>query len=371
MSIVSNEDQFTIGVEEEFLLLDPRTRQLRPSGDQVLDGAGDDVGDQVQPEFHLSQLETATPVCRTLSELRCELVKLRRDLARAAERAGYRLGAAGTHPFSHWSEDRITPKEPYVALEEQYQRLAREKVICGCHVHVGVADRDEAVAAMNEARLWLAPLLALSANSPFWEGSDTGYASYRAEVAHRAPLSGVPPAFGSGADYDDLVEVLMAADHLDSPDRIHWDLRPSSRYPTLEFRVTDVCLTVDEAVMVAGLARALTRTCVQRAVRGETPSHPPPELLRLAVWRAARYGLDDELIDVVGRRSVPALELLGTLLEQVRPVLEDAGEWDDISGLVDETVRRGNGAARQREAFARSKRFDDVVDLIVAETAAG
>ncbi len=161
----------------------------------------------------------------------------------------------------------------------------------------------------------------------------------------------------------------MAAGHLDGPERIHWDLRPSPRYPTLEFRATDVCLRVDEAVMVAALARALTRACLERAERGEQFTRPPRDLLRLAMWGAARYGLDGDLVDVVGRRSRPALEVVGALLDMVRPVLEDAGEWDEVSDLVNETVRRGTGAARQRQEFATSERMEDVVDLIVAETA--
>ncbi len=362
-------DDFTIGVEEEFLLLDPATRHLRPTGDEVRDTASDAVGDEVQAELHLSQLETTTPVCRTLSELRRELVRLRRELMNAAERAGHRVGAAGTHPFSHWGEDRITPKEPYVQLEEQYQQLAREKIICGCHVHVGVGDAEDVVVAMNGARLWLAPLLALSSNSPFWMGDDTGYASYRAEISRRSPLSGIPPAFDSRARYDDLVEVLMTADHLDNPERIHWDLRPSTRYPTLEFRATDVCLTVDEAVMVAGLAKGTTRASLERAKRGERFPRPPRELLRLAMWQAARYGVDGELVDMVDRRSAPALEVIKALLDMVRPVLEDSGEWEEVSTLVNQTLDRGTAAARQRRAFESAKRPEDVVDLIVAETA--
>lgn len=365
----NDDDQLSIGVEEEFLLLDPATRHLRQDSDQLLRRARDAVGDEVQPEFHLSQLETATPVCHSLSQLRHELVRLRREVVSAAEQAGFRIGAAGTHPFSHWSDDAIRPDERYLGLEEQYQQLAREKVVCGCHVHVGVGDPDAMVVAMNEARLWLGPLLALSANSPFWLGRDTGYASYRAEIAGRSPLAGVPPAFDSRARYNDLVEVLLAAGNLDGAERIHWDVRPSPRYPTLEFRASDVCASVDEAVMIAGLAWGVTRASLDRAQRGQAAARPPRELLRLAMWQAARYGLDGELVDVVARRSVPALELIRALLDLVRPVLEDTGEWDEVAELVDQTVRRGTGAARQRQAFAESERLEDVVDLIVAETA--
>lgn len=367
--MTTHQEEFTIGVEEEFLLLDPATLNLRPSADRALAAARDRVGEDVQHEFRLSQLETVTPVCQSLTDLRRELVRLRREVATAAEEAGCRIGAVGTHPFSHWSDDRITPNDVYCAMEEEYQQLAREHVVCACHVHVGVSDPEEVIVAMNGVRLWLAPLLALSANSPFWLGADTGYASYRTEIARRSPLAGVPPAFDSRAHYDELVGILMTAAKLDSPGRIRWDVRPSARYPTLEFRVTDACLSVDETIMVAGLARAMTRACIER-VKGRSGFHRPPrELLRVAMWNAARYGLDGDLVDVVTRRPVPAHEVIGALLDFVRPVLEDSSEWEEISVLVTETERRGTGAARQRQAFQKGQRLEDVVGLIVAETA--
>lgn len=368
----ADQDQFTLGVEEEFLLVDGKSRRLRPWAEKVLPHAERAVGEegQVDHEFKLAQVETGTPVCRTLDELTREITRLRTTLAAAAERVGAHLAAAGTHPFSHWSgeETEVTPKESYLGLERDYQRLAREKIICGCHVHVGIPDPEAAIPVLNRVRLWLPAILALSVNSPFWLGEDTGYASFRTEIWRRWPTSGTPEPFGSRADYDRLVEVLLATGSIDDPARAHWDVRPSPRYPTLEFRVSDVCLTVDDAVAVAGLARALVRTCHAEAARGGPAPHPRAELLRMATWRAARYGLEGDLLDVVGERSVPAAEMIDTLLGFIRRALEEHDEWEVVSGLVHQIVHGGSGAARQRRAFRRAGRLEDVVDFVVDAT---
>ncbi|MET0645546.1 MAG: glutamate--cysteine ligase, partial [Pyrinomonadaceae bacterium] len=314
------------------------------------------------------QIEIGTPVCKTLAEVRADLTRLRREVNAAAEQQGSRIAAAGTHPFSHWEDQEITPRQRYAGIAEEYEQLAREHLIYGCHVHVGVKDREVAIQVMNRARLWLAPLLALTANSPFWLGRDTGYASFRTEIWRRWPMAGTPHEFGSRAEYDTLVEALVATGSAGDATKIYWDLRPSARYETLEFRVTDVCLSVDEAVMIAGLARALTRTCYGQAVRDEPLARVRPELLPAAGWRAARYGLDADLIDVEQGEAVAAHELVERLLARLRDALEEDQAWDEVSELVRATLRRGNGAARQRAAFASSGRLEGVVDFIVGET---
>ncbi len=369
---MNNQDEFTLGVEEEFLLLDSESRRLRPHAEEVLDDARSELGDkgQLDQEFKRSQLEHGTAVCRSLDELGEEIGRLRRMLMAAAERAGARVAASGTHPFSHWGEEggEITSKESYLGLERDYQRLAREKIICGCHVHVGIADPEAAIQVLDRVRPWLPAVLALSVNSPFWLGEDTGYASFRTEIWRRWPAAGTPEPFESRADYDRLVGVLLQTGSIDDPARLHWDVRPSHHYPTLEFRIADVCLTVDDAVAVAGIVRALVRRCYAEALDGRPSSHPRAELLRMATWRAARYGLDGDLIDVVGERSVPAAEVLDTLLGFIRPALEEHDEWEIVSGLVHQVVQCGTGAARQRRAFDRAGRLEDVVDFVVAST---
>lgn len=362
-------EEFTVGVEEEYQIVDAETRELRPRALRILPGAQAAVGEQVTPEMYLSQIEIGTPVCRTLGEVRAELTRLRREVNAAAGREGSRIAAAGTHPFSHWEDQEITPRRRYKGIAEEYEQLAREHLIYGCHVHVGVKDREAAIRVMNRARLWLAPLLALAANSPFWLGLETGYASYRTEIWRRWPMAGTPQELESRSEYDALVETLVATGSVADATKIYWDLRPSARFETLEFRVTDVCLTVDEAVMIAGLSRALTRTCYGEVVRGEMPPRVRPELLRAAKWRAARYGLDADLIDVEEGKSVPAHELVERLLARLRNALEEDGAWEEVGELVRATLKRGNGAARQRAAYARAGSFEDVVDFIVSETA--
>ena len=314
-------------------------------------------------------VETNTPVCTTLAEVRQALRRARRALVEAAEREGLAIAAAGTHPFSSWADQEVTDKTRYHNLAADYRQVFREEVVFGCHVHVGFDDREAAVQAMNRVRPWLPVLLALSANSPFWVGADTGYASFRTEVWNRWPTAGMPQAFDSRAEYDRLVETLVATGSLREPTKLYWDVRPSARQETLEFRVADSVMAVDEAVMVAGLVRALAVTAQAAAERGDPDPRPRPELLRAAKWRAARNGLEVDLVDVLAGRARPAAELVGALLEEVRPALEEAGDLEEVAGLVRATLAGGTGAARQREVFRRTGRLEDVVDLVVEATA--
>lgn len=368
---MTTREEFTVGVEEEYQIINARTRELHSRQEQIMPEAEERVGDSVTPELYLSQIEIGTPVCRTLADVRAEIVRLRRGVIVAAENQGNHIAAAGTHPFSHWEDQQLTPKARYVGIEQDYQQLAREQLIFGCHVHIGIRDREAVIEVMNRVRPWLAVLLALSANSPFWLGADTGYASFRTQLWRRWPMAGTPQIFSSRAEYDELVKALVETESITDATKIYWDARPSARFETLEFRVTDVCMSVDEAVMVAGLAQALARACYADAMRDSPLEHARPELLRAAKWRAARYGLDADLIDVEAKRAVPALELVEKLLAFLRPVLEEHQEWDEIQALVRETCARGTGAARQRAAYAQANRYEDVVDLIIAETARG
>ena len=292
-------------------------------------------------------------------------------MVEAALAVGCRIGAAGTHPFSDWQDQALTPKDRYAAILLDFQQLTREQIIFGCHVHVGIDDKDEAVRVMNRARPWLAPILALSANSPFWLGMDTGYASYRSELFGRFPMAGIPADLTSRAEYDAVVASLVSTESIIDASRIYWDVRPAMRFDTLEFRVADVCQSVDEAVAVAGLCRGLALACHDAPQLDAPDQQVRPELLRAAKWRAARHGLDGELIDLWGRKTVPASRMVEALLTFIRPALESLGDWDEVSSLVREIVRRGNGATRQRRAYQQAGRFEDVVDLILEETSRG
>lgn len=364
-------EEFTIGVEEEFQIIDSQTRELRSQAEQILAGTQRTLGQAVQPEVQLSQIETVTPVCRTLADVRAELVRLRRGVITAAAKDGNQIAAAGTHPFSSWEEQRLAPKERYRGLMRDYQQLTRELVIFGCHVHVGLRDREVAIQVINRSRVWLATLLALTANSPFWLGADTGYASFRTELWSRWPMAGPPLTFKSRAEYDALVQALTATGTIKDATKIYWDIRPSERFETIEFRVADVCMTVDETVMIAGLIQALVQTCYEQVVRDEPFPSVRFELLRAAHWQAARYGLDANLIDVLGARTVPAHQMVEMLLTFVRPSLEARGEWQEVSSVVQEICRHGTGATRQRQIYHRTGRLEDVVDFLVKQTAKG
>jgi carboxylate-amine ligase len=335
--------------------------------DEILPLAKDALGEQVEAELNRSQLETGTRVCGTLSEVRADLERLRRLLRDAAAQAGCSVVSTGTHPTAAAADSMVNPsKERYRRLEREFQAVAREQLVNGCHVHVGIADRDEAIEALGRVRPWLATVVALAANSPFWEGADSGYASYRTEVWTRWPLTGMPEPLASRADYDELVAALQAVEALPDATFLYWDVRPSARYQTLEFRAADACLTVDDAVMVAGLWRAVARTAVEEARAGVPRMVLRGELVDAARWRAARYGLEGTLVDLVEGRTAPAGAVVDRLLAHLRPALEAADDWDEVSALVERTIADGNGASRQRAAFARRGEMADVLDLLLA-----
>lgn len=363
----AGDEPFTLGVEEEFQIVDARTRELRPRSAEILAAA--DLGDGLHPELTAAQVETVSGVCADLSEVRAELVRLRSGAMAAAEATGSRIAALGTHPVTGWLGQGFFTRDRYVDIIENYGLLAHEQQICGYHVHVGIADREAAIGVLDRLRPWLAPLLALSANSPFWQGIDTGYASYRTPVFDRWPTTGVPPAFGSRKRYDELMEQMVFSGAVPEPSKIYWDVRPSHWFDTLEFRVADVCMTVDEAVMVAGLARGLVATLYDEVVREVPFVDPWAPVLRSARWQAARFGLEGRLFDVRGGRPVPAHDLVRSMLDFVRPALTAFGEYDEVAGIVERTLREGNGAQRQRALAAGTADLRVLVDMAVTATA--
>jgi carboxylate-amine ligase len=252
---------------------------------------------------------------------------------------------------------------------EREQQLAEEQVVFGFHVHIGLEGRETAIEVINRARVWLAPILALSASSPFWLGRDTGYASYRTQVWSRLPTAGPPAPFSSLAEHDTLVKALVETGSALDIASVYWDIRLPERLETVEIRVADVCSSIDEAVMLAGLSRALVRTCSERAERGEPYPKTRPELLRAAHWVASRHGLDAELVDVEAGRTASARQIIEKLLAFARPALEEHGDWEEISTLAYDTLGQGNGARRQRGAYERAGRLEDVVDMLIEETA--
>lgn len=362
---------FTIGVEEEYQVIDAATGALKPDARGLLSHVRQDTGGSIQGELKQSQIESASPVCRTLADVRTAVARARKALLEEAADQDTYISAGGTHPLADWHAQPATSSATYDVLMSDYQQLAREQLIFGCHIHVGVDDRELAVEVMNRAREWLAPLIALSANSPFWRGDDTGYDSFRTILWSRWPLSGPPPLFRSYSDYKMLIQSVMETGSIKDEGRIYWDVRLSELHDTVEFRPMDVCLTVDETVMVAGLVRALVRTCYDQARRDEPFTGVHSTVLRSAQWRAARYGLSDQLFDVTTDQLVPARTLVEKLLNFVREALESEGDWQQVTQQVEATLEHGNGAERQRAAYRRAGRWEDVLELVKEETAGG
>ncbi len=364
----------TIGVEEEFFAVDPATHGLLADTRPLLEFAHAHQADHANPsyseELRPCMIESRTGICQSLSQVRTEIRGLRRGLVRAAGETGSWIAAAGAFPLADWRSQGFVPKPRFEHVARTYAQLAGEHVICACHVHVGVEDRETAIQVMNRVRPWLPVLSALSASSPFWMGDDTGYASYRSMVWERWPMAGIPPTFRSFDHYKNSVELLIGTGTSADAGQIFWDVRPGTRYDTIEFRIADSCATIDETIIQAGLSRALVRKHLNELERGDPLPDIRPELLRAAKWRSARFGLTDRLLDPVSVELVAAHSLVERLLEYVRTPLEEVGDWDEITRLVERIKRVGTSAQRQRGAFSEANRLVDVVDLLVRETAA-
>src|SRR4051794_16001673 len=340
----------TVGVEEEYHLVDAGSFALR-GVEEVVAQAKATMAD-AESEISTSQLEVATPVCTTLEEVRAELVRLRCEARDVAARSGCRILAMGTHPFSSWKDQRLSDGPRYVGLFQRWGLLALQQLITGCHVHVSVDDPDLRIAVLDRVRPWLPVLLAITASSPFWEGVDTGYASYRTMWFDRWPTAGMPPALGDAGGFDAVVADLVRAGAIDDATHLYWDVRPSARYPTLEFRVADVCPSVDDAVLYAALARALVRTFAA------SPASPVPDLtdsvLRVARWRAARHGLTDDLVHPATGDPRPAGEVVDALLALVRDDLEANDEWAEVAESMERLRSDGTAASRYRTLMERT-----------------
>ncbi|MDO7867046.1 carboxylate-amine ligase [Nocardioides jiangxiensis] len=369
----------TVGVEEEFLLLDAHRDDSRPTAAEVLllatpltgqDGtrSGTATEGSLVAELKQQQLESNSSPHTTMSSLVADLSSWRRKAATAAERAGARLLASGTSPVPVVPLQVHTDR--YDRMDRQFGLLSREHLTCGCHVHVAVDSDEEAVGVLDRIRAWLPVLLALSANSPLWQGGDSDYASWRTQVMGRWPGAGPIDVLGSADRYHALVESMIRTGVLLDDGMVYFDARVSVANPTVEIRVPDVCLDVGDTILVASLTRALVETAARAWAAGEAPPDVPSDLIRLATWRASRFGIDGDLLDPLACTSVAPRSAVGALVEHVREALRDAGDEELVTHRIERLFTLGNGARRQRRALQESG-LDGVVEMLVVDTVAG
>ncbi|WP_428247659.1 carboxylate-amine ligase [Ferrovibrio sp.] len=338
---------FTIGIEEEYLLVERASGALAVEPpDAMLAEAQQVAGGQVNPEFLKCQIEVATGVCGSLAEARADLVRLRRAVADVAARHGLAPIAAGTHPFARWAEQRHTDRPRYDALASDLAGVARRLVICGLHVHVGIADEDLRIDLMNQVSYFLPHLLALSTSSPFWQGEVTGLQSYRVSIFDSLPRTGLPERFESWGEYQRLVGRMVMAGLIDDGTKLWWDIRPSARFPTLELRVTDVCTQVDDAISIAALYRGLLAALLRLKQRNQRWRLYANALIDENRWRAARYGVEGKLVDFGKGEAVDYALLLEELIELVREEAQAGGYWAEVQGAR-AILARGTSAQRQ------------------------
>ena len=359
-------DLRTVGVEEEFLLVDPADGSARAVAAAILDVDDAPPADVMEVELQLQQIETGTRPCTCTDELFEQVRSARRRASGAARSTGAEIAAIGTSPMP--VEAEMSESDRFDRIAARFGLTAREQLTCGCHVHVGVSSDEEGVAVLDRIRPWLPTLLAITANSPFWQGEDSGYASYRNQVWSRWPSAGPTEPFGSAQAYHNTIEDMIGTETVLDSGMVYFDARLAQRYPTVEIRVADVCLHAQDAVLLASLVRALVETAAREWAAGGSPQPVRVELLKLSAWRAARFGLTGEILDPTTLRPAPADAVVHRLLSHVRDVLEDGGEYPRVEQLVRELLARGNGAQLQRFTHARTGSLTDVVADVVRRT---
>ncbi len=369
-SMSAKEHTFTLGIEEEFAIIDPETRELRSHIQEILEGGKVTLKEQIKPEMHQSVVELGTEICQSVVDARAHVIELRSSLAELAGRSGLKIASAGTHPFSHWRDQLITQGERYQEIVKDMQQLARANLIFGLHVHVGIPDRQSAIHVMNQARYFLPHIYALSANSPFWVGQDTGLKGYRLKVFERFPRTGIPDAFESLSEYEDYCKLLVKTGCVDNAKKIWWDIRLHPFFDTLEVRVCDAQTRVDDTLAIAALIQAIIAKLFKLLWRNTTFRIYRRRLLDENRWRAARYGIDGKLIDFGRESEVEERSLLNELLEFIASEADELGTHREMAH-IEQIMREGTGADRQLAVWKHTQDMKAVVDHIVAETYEG
>ena len=364
--------QFTLGIEEEFQIVHNETRELRSYVSQLLEEGMSNaiLRERVRPEMHQSVVETGTGICRDIKQARDEITELRGSLQDLAKRNGLCIVAAGTHPFSDWKKQEITDGVRYKNIVEDLQDVARANLIFGLHVHVGIKDRDTAMALANQVRYFLPHILAISTSSPFWLGRNSGLKSIRSEIFKRFPRTGIPGAFRSYAAFQSYVDLLVKTGCIDNAKKIWWDVRAHPFFDTVEVRVCDMTTRIDDTVAVAALIQALMGKLYLLYRRNLAFREYSRALIEENKWRAVRYGLDGQLIDFGKMEQVPVRALIGELLDFVAEAADIFKSHDDLE-RIRAIVRDGSSADRQLAVYAKNQSFNDVVDDLIAQSNLG
>jgi len=361
---------FTLGVEEEYQIIDPQTRELRSFITQFMEKGKMILREQMKPEMMQSVVEMGTNVCRTVDEVRDEIVRLRGAIASLAANQGMTIAAAGTHPFSSWQTQEIYPHERYYGVVNEMQDAARRLLIFGMHVHVGMPNMDLAIQIQNVARYFLPHILALSTSSPFWLTRNTGFKSYRSIIFSNFPRTGIPSEFASFHEFESYVDLLIKTGCIDDGKKIWWDIRPHPYFNTLEVRICDLCTRVDEALTVVALVQAVMVKIYKLFTDNMTFRVYDRLLINENKWRAVRYGIDGELIDFGKQQSIPARKLIPELVNFVDDVVDDLGSRQAVAYAL-KILETGTSADRQLATYERTGDFNAVVDQVVAETLEG
>jgi carboxylate-amine ligase len=365
-----NYKNFTLGVEEEYMVLDPVTHELKSHEQKIVHEGQKVIKDKVKAEMHQAVVEVGTDICLDADEAFTDIAQLRRTISGIAESLGLAMGAAGTHPFSHWESQLITDHVRYSEIVNELQDAARSNLIFGLHVHVGMENRELANHIANSTRYFLPHIYALSTNSPFWEGRLTGYKSFRTKVFDKFPRTGIPEAFDSIEAYDNYVKLLIKTNCIDNAKKIWWDLRVHPFFNTVEFRICDVPMTISETIAIASLFQAIcARIYMLRSKNLNFIQYPRP-LINENKWRASRYGIDGHLIDFGKEEEVNTRALIYELLDFVDPVLDHLGSRHRIA-YVHKMLEQGTGADRQLEVYEKTKNLVSVVQYIEANFLTG
>ncbi|HQU72599.1 MAG TPA: carboxylate-amine ligase [Calditrichia bacterium] len=368
---MSDKKMFTLGIEEEFQIIDPETRELKSHIQQIIQGTKQPrLAEQLKPELHQSVVEIGTRVCANIKEAREDLFELRSQLAKTARESGMAIAAAGTHPFSHWKDQLITNHPRYKDIIKDMQMVARGNLIFGLHVHVGIEDREDAIQIMNAARYFVPHILALSTNSPFWLGRNTGFKSYRVKVFDRFPRTGLPDLFDSLAVYENFLKLLVKTNCIDDAKKIWWDIRLHPYFDTLEFRICDIPMRADESLALAALFQAIVAKLHKLKKQNLGFRLYRRSLILENKWRASRYGLDGKLIDFGKQEEVNTRDLVQEIIEFVGEEIVELGTEDEIK-TIRKIVDEGTGADRQLAVWEQTNDLKRVVDYIIDETHQG